>query len=242
MKENNSFLWGMRDGIPICLGYLSVSFAFGIFATSCGLSILEATLISLFNVTSAGQLAAVPIIASLGSYIELALTQLVINMRYALMSVTLSQKFGKTITFRDRFAFAFVNTDEVFAVATGRPGTVGRRYMYGLIITPVIGWTTGTALGALAGNILPTVAISALGVAIYAMFVAIVTPGVMAQRSTAVLVLISAILSSVFYYLPYLRERIPSGFVIIICAAVASTILALVAPVPDEPEEDPYAA
>ena len=242
MKENNSFLWGMRDGIPICLGYLSVSFAFGIFATSCGLSILEATLISLFNVTSAGQLAAVPIIASLGSYIELALTQLVINMRYALMSVTLSQKFGKTITFRDRFAFAFVNTDEVFAVATGRPGTVGRRYMYGLIITPVIGWTTGTALGALAGNILPTVAISALGVAIYAMFVAIVTPGVMAQRSTAVLVLLSAILSSVFYYLPYLRERIPSGFVIIICAAVASTILALVAPVPDEPEEDPYAA
>lgn len=242
MKENNSFLWGMRDGIPICLGYLSVSFAFGIFATSCGLSILEATLISLFNVTSAGQLAAVPIIASLGSYIELALTQLVINMRYALMSVTLSQKFGKTITFRDRFAFAFVNTDEVFAVATGRPGTVGRRYMYGLIITPVIGWTTGTALGALAGNILPTVAISALGVAIYAMFVAIVTPGVMAQRSTAVLVLLSAILSSVFYYLPYLRERIPSGFVIIICAAVASTILALIAPVPDEPEEDPYAA
>ena len=242
MKENNSFLWGMRDGIPICLGYLSVSFAFGIFATSCGLSILEATLISLFNVTSAGQLAAVPIIASLGSYIELALTQLVINMRYALMSVTLSQKFGKTITFRDRFAFAFVNTDEVFAVATGRPGTVGRRYMYGLIITPVIGWTTGTALGALAGNILPTVAISALGVAIYAMFVAIVTPGVMAQRSTAVLVLLSAILSSVFYYLPYLRERIPSGFVIIICAAVASTILALVSPVPDEPEEDPYAA
>ena len=242
MKENNSFLWGMRDGIPICLGYLSVSFAFGIFATSCGLSILEATLISLFNVTSAGQLAAVPIITSLGSYIELALTQLVINMRYALMSVTLSQKFGKTITFRDRFAFAFVNTDEVFAVATGRPGTVGRRYMYGLIITPVIGWTTGTALGALAGNILPTVAISALGVAIYAMFVAIVTPGVMAQRSTAVLVLISAILSSVFYYLPYLRERIPSGFVIIICAAVASTILALAAPVPDEPEEDPYAA
>lgn len=242
MKENNSFLWGMRDGIPICLGYLSVSFAFGIFATSCGLSVLEATLISLFNVTSAGQLAAVPIIASLGSYVELALTQLIINMRYALMSVSLSQKFGKSVRPRDRFPFAFVNTDEVFAVATARPGTVGRRYMYGLIITPVIGWTTGTALGAVAGNILPTIAISALGVAIYAMFVAIVTPGVLAQKSTAVLVFLSAILSSVFYYVPFLRENIQSGFVIIICAAVASTILALVAPVPDEPEEDVYAA
>lgn len=242
MKENNSFLWGIRDGIPICLGYLSVSFAFGIFATSCGLSILEATLTSLFNVTSAGQLAAVPIIASLGSYVELALSQLIINMRYALMSVSLSQKLGKSVSFCDRFPFAFVNTDEVFAVATARPGTVGRRYMYGLIITPVIGWTTGTALGAIAGNILPTIAISALGIAIYAMFVAIVTPGVIAQKSTAVLVLISAILSSVFYFTPYLREKIQSGFVIIICAAAASTLLAIFAPIPDEPEEDAYAA
>ena len=242
MKENNSFLWGMRDGIPICLGYLSVSFAFGIFATTLGLSILEATLLSLFNVTSAGQLAAVPIIASLGSYIELALSQLVINMRYALMSVSLSQKFGKSVRYSDRFAFAFVNTDEVFAVVTSRPGTVGRRYMYGLIITPVIGWTTGTALGAIAGNILPAIAISALGIAIYAMFVAIVTPGVMAQRSTALCVLLSAVLSSVFYYTPFLRENIDSGFVIIITAAVVSTFIALVAPVPDEPEEEAYAA
>ena len=237
MRENNSFLWGIRDGIPICLGYLSVSFAFGLLSVSLGLSILETTLISLFNMTSAGQLAAVPIIASFGSYLELALSQLVINMRYALMSVSLSQKLGKSVKFRDRFAFAFVNTDEVFAVATGRPDAVGRRYMYGLIITPVIGWTAGTALGAIAGNILPAIAISALGVAIYAMFVAIVTPGVMAQKSTALLVLLSAVLSSVFYYVPYLRENIQSGFVIIICAALASTVLAILAPVPDEPEE-----
>lgn len=242
MKENNSFLWGVRDGIPICLGYLSVSFAFGILATSLGLSILETTLISLFNMTSAGQLAAVPIIASLGSYLELALSQLVINLRYALMSVSLSQKLGNSVKFCDRFAFAFVNTDEVFAVATGRPDAVGRRYMYGLIFTPVIGWTTGTALGAIAGNILPPIAISALGIAIYAMFVAIVTPGVMAQGSTAVLVLLSAILSSIFYYTPFLRENIQSGFVIIICAAIASCALAILAPVPDEPEEVANAA
>ena len=242
MKENNSFLWGIRDGIPIGLGYISVSFAFGILAASLGLSILEATLISLFNMTSAGQLAAVPIIASFGSYIELALSQLVINMRYALMSVSLSQKLGKSVCLRDRFPFAFVNTDEVFAVATGRPGLVGKRYMYGLILPPVIGWTLGTALGAIAGNILPSIVTTALGVAIYAMFVAIVTPGVMASRSNAMLVILSAILSSVFYYVPFLRENIQSGFVIIICAALASITLALVAPVPDEPEEDVYAA
>ena len=242
MKENNSFLWGIRDGIPIALGYISVSFAFGILASSLGLSILEATFISLFNMTSAGQLAAVPIIASFGSYVELALSQLVINMRYALMSVSLSQKLGKSVKFADRFAFAFVNTDEVFAVATGRPGTVGRRYMYGLILTPVIGWTLGTALGAIAGNILPSIVTTALGVAIYAMFVAIVTPAVMTSKSNAMLVILSAVLSSLFYYVPFLKENIQSGFVIIICAARASTVLALVAPVPDEPEEDAYAA
>ena len=110
---------GIRDGIPICLGYLSVSFAFGIFATSAGLSILETVFISMLNVTSAGQLAAVPIIAAAGSYIELILSQLVINLRYALMSVSVSQKFGNSVRLADRFPIAFVNTDEVFAVACG---------------------------------------------------------------------------------------------------------------------------
>ena len=113
----NSFLKGIKDGIPICLGYLSVSFAFGIFSVESGLTILETLLISMANVTSAGQLAAVPIICAGGSLAELGMTQLVINLRYALMSLSLSQKLDKSVRLLDRFVISFVNTDEVFAVA-----------------------------------------------------------------------------------------------------------------------------
>ena len=234
--ENNSFLMGIRDGIPICLGYLSVSFAFGIFATAAGLSVLEAVLMSAFNVTSAGQLAAVPIIASLGSYIELALSQLVINLRYSLMSVSLSQKFGDSVRLLDRFPIAFVNTDEVFAVSCGKGTPVGRNYMYGLILTPFLGWTLGTLLGAIAGNILPAIVISALGIAIYGMFVAIVVPAAKKERSVALCAALSIVLSCLFFYVPALKS-VPSGFVIIICAAVASLLFAILAPLPDEEEE-----
>ena len=231
--ENKSFAMGIRDGVPICLGYLSVSFAFGIFATGQGLSILEALLISMFNVTSAGQLAAVPIIVSLGSFIELALTQLIINLRYALMSVSLSQKFGKSISIPDRFLIAFVNTDEVFAVASGKNGFVGRRYMFGLILTPYLGWSLGTLIGAIAGNILPAIIVSALGIAIYGMFIAIVTPVAVGSLKDALCVLSAIALSCMFYYVP-LFSAIPSGFVIIITAVLVSAFFALVAPIPDE--------
>lgn len=237
IRENNSFAMGLRDGIPICLGYLSVSFAFGIFATAAGLSVLEAVMLSAFNVTSAGQLAAVPIIASLGSYVELALSQLVINLRYSLMSVSMSQKFGSTVRFADRFPIAFVNTDEVFAVSCGKETPVGRKYMYGLILSPFLGWTLGTLLGAIAGNILPAIVISALGIAIYGMFVAIVVPAAKKEKSVALCVAISVVLSCLFYYIPPLKA-VPSGFVIIICAACASVLFAILAPLPEEKDEE----
>lgn len=227
---------GIRDGIPIALGYLSVSFAFGIFASSSGLSVLEAVLISALNVTSAGQLAAVPIIASGGAILELALSQLVINLRYALMSVSLSQRLGDSIRLRDRFLISFVNTDEVFAVAMSKESQVGRKYMLGLIVTPFVGWVSGTLLGAAAGNILPALLVSALGIAIYAMFVAIVVPESRKSRMTALCALLSIGLSCAFWFIPYLN-KIPSGFVIIICAVLASALFAFIAPIPDEAPE-----
>lgn len=236
MQENNDFRMGVRDGLPICFGYLSVSFAFGIFATGSGLSLIEAVMISVFNVTSAGQLAAVPIIVGGGSLVELALTQLVINLRYALMSVSLSQRLGNSVRLRDRFLIAFVNTDEVFAVASSQPNTVGRRYLFGLILTPPIGWTLGTLFGALAGNLLPTIVLSALGIAIYAMFIAIVIPAARADRKITLCAALSVALSCAFYYIPDL-SIIPSGFVIIICAVAASALFAFIAPLPDEEKE-----
>lgn len=237
MAQKNNFKRGILDGIPIGLGYISVAFAFGIMATGAGLSVTEATLISLFNVTSAGQLAAVPIIASHGGFIELALTQLIINLRYALMSVSLSQKSDKTVRIRDRFLISFANTDEVFAVASSKEGNVGRSYLYGLIIMPIFGWTLGTFLGAVSGNVLPAVINSALGIAIYAMLVAVVVPKAREDGSCALLVLLSIVLSCVFYFAPILRD-IPSGFTIIICSVAASALFALVRPVADEEDSE----
>lgn len=235
MKEKNNFLTGIIDGIPIGLGYISVAFAFGIFATGAGLSVVEAVMISALNVTSAGQLAAVPIIAAHGGFLELALTQFIINLRYALMSISLSQKCDETVRLRDRFFISFGNTDEVFAVASSKKAGVGRAYLYGLIVAPILGWTLGTLLGAVAGDILPDVVTSALGIAIYAMLVAVVVPKAKTDINCALCVLLSIALSCVFYFVPFLQS-VPSGFSIIICATVASVIFAVLKPVPDEEE------
>lgn len=231
------FFRGITDGVPICLGYFSVAFAFGIFAVSNGLTVVQALLISMTNVTSAGQLAAVPIMASGGALIELAVAQLVINLRYALMSVSLSQKLGKNVRMLDRFVVSFVNTDEVFAVASGNRGSVCREYLYGLILTPYLGWSAGTLVGAVAGNILPQIVITSLGVAIYGMFVAIVVPEAKKHRATAACVAFSVALSCVFKYVPILN-KVSAGFVIIICAVAASVLFAVISPVPTEDDED----
>ena len=235
MREENSFAKGIRNGLPICFGYLSVAFAFGIFSIANGLTVPEAVLMSMTNVTSAGQLTAVPIIAGGGTLIELAVSQLVINLRYALMSVSLSQKLGGSVRMIDRFVIAFVNTDEVFAVASSQNGAVGKKYLYGLILTPFLGWTLGTLLGAVAGNLLPSEVISALGVAIYAMFVAIVFPKAKKHRPTAICVLIAIALSCAFRYIPVL-QAVPSGFSVIICAVIAAALMAWLAPIKEAGE------
>ena len=236
MVSKTGFTRGVLDGLPICLGYLSVSFAFGIFSVKSGLSVIETLLISMTNVTSAGQLAGVPVIASGGSLAELAATQLIINLRYSLMSVSLSQKLGRDVRVFDRFAIAFVNTDEVFAVASSKEGKVGKYYMYGLILLPFVGWSVGTFIGASAGSIFPPVVVSCLGVAIYGMFIAIITPVARRDKSVAICVLISIALSCAFRYVPFL-SAVPNGFVIIICAVAASTVAAVLFPVNTETEE-----
>lgn len=233
MRKKEDFTKGLLNGLPICFGYLSVSFAFGIFAVSCGLSISEAVLISAANVTSAGQLAAIPIITGGGSLVELAISQLVINLRYALMSISLSQKLDRNVTLGDRLLISFVNTDEVFALASSQPGSLSKWYLFGLILTPFLGWSFGTFLGAVAGNLLPASVISALGLAIYGMFIAIILPAAKKHRPTAWCVLISVALSCAFRFIPPLN-RIPSGFSIILCAVAASALMAVLRPVEQE--------
>ena len=231
------FLRGLRDGVPIGLGYLSVSFAFGITAVSRGVPAWIALLISMTNMTSAGQLAGLDLMVIGCAMGEMILTQCVINMRYALMSVSLSQKVDQSVRLRDRFLIAFGNTDEVFAVASGQPGKVGRYYLFGLIVAPYIGWSSGTLLGAVASGLLPESVMAALGIAIYGMFVAIVIPPAKKSRAVAWVLGGAVALSCAFRYLPVLN-RVSGGFVIIICAVAAAALGALLAPIRDADEEE----
>ena len=232
MIEINNVRMGFRDGIPIAIGYFMMSFAFGLFAMSYGLSAIEAMLISMFNLTSAGQIAAVPIIAEAGSLITLALTQIIINARYSLMSISLSQRLGKNVRLRDRFLIAFFNTDEVFAFCCTKGTKIGRKYIYAISIVPYLCWILGTLVGAIAGKFLPTVIINALSVLLFAMFIAIIMPGVKASFTTALCVISAALLSSAFYFIPLLKEM-STAAVIIVSAVAVSVVFALVAPIDD---------
>ncbi len=235
MLMKSDFKEGLLGGLPICLGYLSVAFAFGIFAVSNGLSGATVVLISMTNVTSAGQLAGVPLLTGGGTLIELAVTQLVINLRYALMSISLSQRLDGSVRLLDRLLVAFVNTDEVFAVASSRGKPCSRFYLFGLILLPYLGWSLGTLLGVIAGNVLPALVVTALGIAIYGMFVAIVIPEMKRSKSTSLCVAVAVALSCAFTLIPGLN-RISSGFVIILSSVGAAALLAALAPIPEEEE------
>lgn len=233
----NRLIRGMKDGVPIALGYLSVSFTFGLMAVSGGLNWWEATVISMTNLTSAGQFAGLGIMTAGGSLVEMAVSQFVINLRYALMSLSLSQKVDESISGVYRWIIGFGNTDEIFAVAMSNEKQVSRRYMIGLIITPYLGWSVGTLFGALLGNVLPASVGSALGIAIYGMFIAIIVPPMKEKRSYLLIVLLAVVISCLFTWAPVMN-RVSSGFSIIISAVTASVIGALLFPTGEEQEED----
>ncbi len=230
-----TFKEGLTDGIPIGLGYLSVSFSFGIAAVSQGLPWLTATLISMTNLTSAGQVAGLGIIVGAGTLLEMALAQLIINMRYALMSLSLSQKLDSSFTTPHRFLAAFGITDEIFAVSAGKPKDITPQYMYGLILLPFLCWSAGTLLGGIAGSILPDTLCSALGIAIYGMFIAIFIPPARKSVGVLITVIISATLSCCLKYIP-IFSGVSSGFAIIICALAASAAGAYFFPIKRDEE------
>lgn len=226
----NQFVQGMWHGVPIALGYLSVSFGFGIMAVRAGLSILAAVGISMSNLTSAGQAAGVGIIAAGGTLIEMALTQLVINIRYSLMGISLSQKLDSSFTVPHRLIAAFGITDEIFAVASSRHGLICPSYMYGLILISFLGWSGGTLLGAAAGQLLPSSVTNAMGIVLYGMFIAIVIPECRAKRSVLTAALIAVAVSVLLYFSKSFLPFISDGFSIIISAVIAAVIAALLFP------------
>lgn len=225
----SEFKCGLKDSIPIALGYFSVSFSFGIVAVKSGLTIFQSVLTSLTNVTSAGQFAGIGIIAAGGTIIEMILTQFIINLRYALMSLSLSQKLSSEVSFWQRLIIAFANTDEVFAVAMQHNKDITLKYMLGLQLPSIAGWTLGTAVGAIAGGLLPVSLCSALGIALYGMFIAIVIPKAKESRPVMTVVLIALVLSCIIYYVPWFKG-VSSGMSVIICTVTASVIGALLFP------------
>ena len=218
-----NFKQGIRDGIPIGLGYAAVSFAFGILAVDKDLTVSEAVLISLTNLTSAGQFAGLTIIAELGTLVEMALSQFIINLRYM-------QKVDDDFKGIWRWILGFAITDEIFAVAIQNPGKIKRNYFMGLTIIPIIGWTLGTLGGALLGNILPAIITNALGVALYGMFIAVVVPKARDDSHVFVAVCIAVAISVALKYIPAF-VNLSGGFAIIICTVVASLIAAVLFPV-----------
>lgn len=231
MMQKNGYRQGLIDGIPIAVGYLSVSFGFGITAVNAGLRILEAALISMTNVTSAGQVAGLSIIIAMGTLLEMILTQFVINVRYSLMGIALTQHLAPSFRTPHRLLASFFITDEIFAVAISKKGAITPFYMYGLATLPYVGWSLGTVLGAVAGNLLPATIAGALGIAIYAMFVAIVVPAAKEEKGVLFGVVIAIAISLALYYVPILKMAISPGLAIIISGIVAALIAALVRPV-----------
>lgn len=226
-KKRFWFMRGMRDGMPIALGYLTVSFTLGIAAKAAGMSAMQAGLMSLLNLTSAGEFAAITIIAAQGSYLELAFCQLVINLRYCLMSCALSQKLGEGIPFYHRFFMAFGVTDEIFGISVSTPKQLNPFYEYGAMAVAIPGWTMGTMLGVLSGNVLPELVMRAMSVALYGMFVAIIIPPAKKSRPLAGIIAVSMLLSSLTDILPVGRLLSSGMKTIILTVGIAAAAAVL---------------
>lgn len=229
----NEFLNGVKDGIGIALGYFAVSFGLGVSMVSGGLSAFQGMIMSLVNVTSAGEFAGLQIIIAGGTLLEMVATQLVINLRYALMSMSLSQKLDEKMPIWQRMVIAFANTDEIFAVAMNHQRSLTIRYMAGLQGLPILGWTAGTFLGAVACGLMPGRVASAMSVMLYGMFIAIVFP--VAKKSKPVLLVASlaVALSAMFRYIPAFN-RVSAGIAIILCTVTAAGVGAVFFPVEEE--------
>lgn len=229
MLSNYTFVRGMRDGIPICLGYFAVSFALGIAGRGVGMNAVQAFVMSLTMVASAGQFAAITLIGAGAGIIEMITTTVVVNLRYLLMSCSLTQKLSPETKLLHRLALSYCMTDEIFGLSISVDGFLRPVYTYGITVISVSGWCLGTVLGVVAGNILPALVTNALGVAMYGMFLAIIIPPAKENHFLGALVAVSMAASGLFSILPYLRS-ISSGFRAIILTILIAGIAAVIHP------------
>lgn len=224
---------GVKDGIPICLGYFAVSFTLGIMARKNGLTAFEAMLTAALTNASAGGFAGFELIGASAPYWQMALMQLVVNARYLLMSCALSQKFSPKTGVLHRSLVAFDVTDEIFGISIAQKGYLNPFYNYGAMTVAIPGWAVGTFLGVIMGNILPSRLVSALSVGLYGMFLAIIIPPAKKNKVVAGCITAAFILSFAFSVLPFLKA-IPSALRVIILTVAISLFAAILFPVKEE--------
>lgn len=235
MGRKNIFLKGMRDGIPIGLGYFAVSFSLGIAARSAGMNAIQGFFLSLLNNASAGEYAGIASIKAGAPYIELALLMLITNSRYLLMSCSLSQKLDPKLSTGHRMLIGFDITDELFGIGIAYPTPLSPVYMYGAYSIALPMWALGTSAGIIAGNILPGVIVNALSAAIFGMFIAIIIPPAKKDKAILAIVIISFIISSLFTIIPLINTLTESLRIILLTLLIAVSA-AIVKPISDEEE------
>ncbi len=237
VKEENGFIKGLKDGVPISLGYFPVAFAFAVAATKLGFPIWLAELMDALVYTGSGQFAVLNLIQGGETALFMyALTIFAINCRYILLSLALSQRLDPSVGVLQRMVFGFFNTDEIFAVATQGKGKLKAPYLFGVATAPYIGWAIGSLIGCLFTDMMPVSVSMAMGIILYAMFIAIIVPAVKNSRPVLWIVLISIVLSFVMECNPFVRKFLSAGWIIIICAFVSSLIGAVLFPISDEEE------
>lgn len=232
MTKKQWFFKGMRAGVPICMGYFAVAIALGIAARNAGIAPLQSALTSLLINASAGEYAGFALIAAGASYIEVALMEAVANARYLLMSASLSQKLEPSTKLWERLLLGFTVTDEIFGVSVSLVGRLSPYFTYGTFVVATLGWTGGTFVGAVLGNVLPVRLLSALAVGLYGMFISVFVPEAKKNKTVAVLVAVSFAASLAFEKLPYIRD-ISSGIRIIILTVAISLAAAILFPIKD---------
>ena len=228
------FLEGLRDGVPIGLGYFAVAFSLGIVARNAGLTPIQGFIASFFNLASAGEYALFTSMQAAASFLEIAIITLVVNARYLLMSCALAQRFDPATPMIHRFFVGFGITDEIFGITIARPGTIQPVYNYGAILFAAILWALGTSMGIIAGNFLPARVVSALSVALYGMFLAIIIPPARKNVVIAIAVAVSFLCSYICGIIPYVKE-LSSGTRTIILTVVIASIVAIIKPIEEDP-------
>ena len=233
MKSSKIFLKGMRDGLPIALGYFAVAFSLGITARNAGINALQGFLMSMLNNASAGEYAAIAAIRGNVPYLEMAVLIFITNARYILMSCALSQKLSPDLPWYHRLLIGFDITDEQFGIAINHPFPLPPQYLYGSYILTIPGWAGGTAIGIIAGNLLPPIVVTALSAAIYGMFIAVIIPPARKSRTIMVIVIVSFAASGLLSLIPAVASMSES-LRIIILTVVISAAAAIIRPLKEE--------